>query len=150
MAEIFFYHLTESPLEEALPTLVEKSVGRGWRASIQTSGPEKRDALDMHLWTYRAETFLPHGRDGDERPADHPVYLTVTPDNVNGSHIRFLVDGAAPPDDVTAYERIVLMFDGLDEQALEAARGNWKELKAAGHDLSYYQQNAGGGWEKKA
>jgi DNA polymerase-3 subunit chi len=62
--------------------LIEKSVGKGWNASIQTGRPETRDALDLHLWTYRAETFLAHGRDGDERPADQPVFLTVTPDNL--------------------------------------------------------------------
>lgn len=150
MTEVFFYHLTESTLDEALPTLVEKSVGRGWRAAIQTARPEKRDALDGHLWTYRAETFLAHGRDGDERPADQPVFLTVSPDNPNGAQIRFLVDGAEPPAELAGYERIVLMFDGLDEQAVHEARGHWKDLKAAGHTLTYYQQRNDGGWERAA
>jgi DNA polymerase-3 subunit chi len=150
MAEIFFYHLTESTLDEALPTLVEKSIGKGWRVSVQAGRPETRDALDLHLWTYRAETFLAHGRDGDERPADQPVFLTVSPDNLNGSQIRFVVDDAQPPDDLACYERIVLMFDGLDEQAVSAARGYWKDLKAAGHTLTYYQQRNDGGWERAA
>ncbi|MCI5077206.1 DNA polymerase III subunit chi [Oricola sp.] len=150
MAEVFFYHLTESTLDEALPVLVEKSVARGWRAAIQSRAAETRDALDAHLWSWRADSFLPHGRDGDERPADQPVFLTVSPDNPNGAQIRFLVDGAKPPDDLAEYGRVVLMFDGLNEGALSAARGHWKALRSAGHDLSYYQQNSGGGWEKKA
>lgn len=150
MAEIFFYHLTESTLDEALPTLVEKSVGRGWKAAIQSGRPETRDALDAHLWTYRAETFLAHGSDGDERPADQPVFLTVSPDNPNGAQIRFLVDGAEPPADLETYDRVVLMFDGLDEQALYEARGQWKALKSGGHALVYYKQRLDGGWEKAA
>ncbi|MAZ16264.1 DNA polymerase III subunit chi [Oricola sp.] len=150
MAEIFFYHLTESTLDEALPMLVEKSVGRGWNATIQTGRPETRDALDGHLWTYRSETFLAHGRDGDERAEDQPVFLTVSPDNPNGAQIRFIVDGAEPPADLTIYERIVLMFDGLDEQAVAVARSHWKGLKAAGHALTYYQQRNDGGWERAA
>ena len=150
MAEIFFYHLTESTLDEALPMLVEKSIGRGWRAAIQTGRAETRDALDGHLWTYRAETFLPHGRDGDERPGDQPVFLTVSADNPNESKIRFLVDGAEPSGDLADYERVVLMFDGLDEQAVSAARGHWKVLKDGGHKLTYYQQKNDGGWERAA
>jgi len=150
MAEVFFYHLTESTLDEALPTLVEKSLGRGWRAVIQTGGPAMRDELDAHLWTYRTDSFVPHGCDGDERPADQPVFLTVSADNPNRAQIRFLVDGAEPPTDLGGYARVVLMFDGLDEQALVAARGHWKSLKADGHELAYYQQNAGGGWERAA
>ena len=35
MAEILFYHLTESTLEEALPGLLEKSVERGWQRSCR-------------------------------------------------------------------------------------------------------------------
>ena len=150
MAEVFFYHLTESTLDEALPTLVEKSLGRGWSAVIQTGGEEMRDEFDAHLWTYRPDTFLAHGRDGEERPGDQPVFLTVSADNPNGAKIRFLVDGAAPPADLNGYDRVVLMFDGLDEEALQAARGHWKALKAGGHDLAYYQQNSGGGWERAA
>ena len=150
MAEVFFYHLTESTLDEALPMLVEKSVARGWRAAIQSGGTGTRDSLDGHLWTYRAETFLAHGRDGDDRPGDQPVFLTVSPDNLNGAQIRFLVDGAEPPGDLDGYDRVVLMFDGLDENAVAAARGHWKALKAAGHALTYYQQRDDGGWERAA
>jgi len=150
MAEVFFYHLTESTLDEALPTLVEKSLGRGWRAVIQSGGEGKRDELDTHLWSYRSDSFLPHGRDGDERPDDQPVFLTVSSDNPNGAKIRFLVDGARPPDNLDAYDRVVLMFDGLDEQALHEARGHWKALKAENHALAYYKQKPDGGWEKAA
>lgn len=150
MAEVFFYHLTESTLDEALPTLVEKSLARKWRAVIQSGGEKVRDDLDTHLWIHRTDSFLPHGRDGDERPGDQPVFLTVSPDNPNGAQIRFLVDGARPPADLEGYDRVVLMFDGLDEQALHEARGHWKALKADHHDLAYYKQKPDGGWEKAA
>ncbi|QKV18416.1 DNA polymerase III subunit chi [Oricola thermophila] len=150
MAEILFYHLTESTLDDALPMLVEKSLARGWRVVIQSGGEQVRDRLDTHLWTYRPESFLPHGRDGEARPADQPVFLTVSEDNPNGARIRFLVDGAVPPEDIAGYDRAVLMFDGLDEQALHEARGHWKALKAGNHDLAYYKQKPDGGWERAA
>lgn len=149
MPEVLFYHLTESTLEEALPPLLERSLGRGWRAVVQTGSEERRDALDQHLWTFRDDSFLAHGVDPGPHAADQPVLLTSGQGNANASSIRFLVDGAAPPD-LAGYERAVFMFDGHDEAQLSAARGHWKEMKAAGHAVTYWQQGPDRRWERKA
>ncbi|MBP2547371.1 DNA polymerase-3 subunit chi [Neorhizobium galegae] len=149
MTEVLFYHLTESKLEEALPALLEKSVERGWRVVLQTVGEARRDALDQHLWTYREESFLPHGTDQGEMAEHQPVLLTVTDANHNGATVRFLVDGAEPAD-LSAYERVVFLFDGYDAAQLSGARGHWKVLKAQGHQLTYWQQSQEGRWVKKA
>src|SRR5918997_577658 len=99
MTEVFFYHLQQKPLEAVLPTLLEKSLERGWRALVQATSEERLSALDDHLWTFSDESFLPHGN---------------------------------------------------DEDALAAAREDWKRVKAAGHEATYWQQDARGRWEKKA
>lgn len=149
MAEVLFYHLTESTLEEALPPLLEKSLQRGWRVVVQAGAEERRDALDAHLWVYRDDAFLAHGTDRDPYPADQPVLLTTRADNPNAAQIRFMVDGAEPPD-LSAYDRVVFVFDGHDAQQLEAARGHWKSVRAAGHEVTYWQQAADRRWERKA
>lgn len=149
MTEVLFYHLTESALEEALPPLLEKSVARGWRAVVQTGGDERRDALDAHLWTFRDDSFLAHGSDREPHAGEQPVILTTGPANPNDAEIRFLVDGAEPPE-IADYQRAVFMFDGHDQAQLEYAREQWKAMKAAGHTVTYWQQTAEGRWEKKA
>jgi DNA polymerase-3 subunit chi len=149
MAEVLFYHLTESTLEEALPGLLERSLARGWKVVVQTGSEERRDALDLHLWTYRDDSFLAHGTDREPHCEDQPILLTTGPDNANGAEIRFIVDGAEPPD-LTAYMRAVLLFDGHDQAQLEGAREIWKRLKAAGHALTYWQQTEDRRWERKA
>ena len=75
-AEVWFYHLQSRTLEQVLPTLVERSLERGWKVVVQAGSPERRDALDAHLWTYADEAFLPHGTRSDGDPALQPVYLT--------------------------------------------------------------------------
>ena len=45
------------------------------------------------------------------------------------------------PAEVSGYERLVVLFDGNDEDALAAARGHWKAVKAAGHEATYWQQD---------
>ena len=149
MVEVLFYHLTESTLEEALPGLLERSLARGWRAVVQTGTEERRDAIDTHLWTFRDDSFLAHATEREAYPQDQPVLLTTGADNANGAQIRFLVDGATPPD-LSAYQRAVFMFDGHDQLQLEAARGHWKTVKAAGHTVTYWQQTPDKRWERKA
>lgn len=149
MAEILFYHLTESKLEDALPPLLEKSVERGWSVAVQAAEAERRDALDTHLWTYRDDSFLPHGTDAGEDAERQPVLLCIVPDNINSATVRFIIDGAEPPATLD-YERVVFVFDGHNQEQLEGARGQWKRLKAEGHKLTYWQQTHEGRWEKKA
>ncbi|MEQ1953210.1 DNA polymerase III subunit chi [Mesorhizobium sp. CN2-181] len=149
MADVLFYHLTESTLENALPALLEKTVQRGWRAIVQTGSEERRDGLDIHLWTYRDDSFLAHGTDREPHADAQPILLTVTQDNRNAASIRFVVDGAAPPP-AEAYERMVFMFDGHDAAQVEEARSQWKVQKAAGHTVTYWQQTPERRWERKA
>jgi DNA polymerase III subunit chi len=149
LADVMFYHLERQPLERVLPTLVEKTLERGWRAVIQVGSQERLDALDAALWTYSEESFLPHGTAKTGHAADQPVYLTTGDETPNGAGVRFLIDGA-PPAAFTGMNRMVFMFDGNDGEAVAAARGHWKAAKAAGCGLTYWQQSDSGRWEKKA
>lgn len=152
MAEALFYHLTESRLEDALPPLLEKSLERGWKVSVHIGSEERRDALDAHLWTFRDESFLPHGIDkgsGDPASSRQPVLLTLSADAANGATVRFAVDGSEVPA-LEGCERLVLMFDGHDQMQLDRARSQWKALKAEDHTLTYWQQTSDGRWERKA
>ena len=150
MTEIFFYHLQAMPLERALPQLLERSVERGWKVVVQAASEERVDALDAHLWTYRDDTFLPHGTAREPDPAAQPILLTTGEHNPNGAAVRFLVDGVAMPADAESYDRIVLLFDGTDEDAVAAARTRWGEAKAQGFAVTYWQPDEHGRWVKKA
>src|SRR5437588_5983500 len=93
MTEVLFYHLQRQPVERVLPALIEKSLERGWRVVVQAASEERVEALDAHLWTFRDDSFLPHGtvRQGELR--EQPVLLTLDDDNPNGAAVRFLIDG---------------------------------------------------------
>jgi DNA polymerase-3 subunit chi len=150
MAEMLFYHLQRQPLEKVLPSLLEKSLARGWRVVVQASSEERVEALDAHLWTYRDDAFLPHGTDRQSDPPSQPVLLTTREDNPNRAEVRFLIDGADVPSDASGYERIVLLFDGEDPDALAAARARWTQAKAQGLATTYWQADEEGRWQRKA
>ena len=147
--EIYFYHLERRTLDDVLPTLLEKSLKRGWRAAVQAASEERVEALDTLLWTYRQESFLPHGTARDGRAALHPIYLTAGDDNPNAAHVRFLVDGARLAD-ASPYLRVAYVFDGRDQTAVAQARVAWQAAKAQGGAVSYWQQDAEGRWQQKA
>lgn len=150
MTEILFYHLQHQTLERVLPALLEKSLERGWRVIVQASTEERVEALDAHLWTYRDDSFLPHGTWRGTEATEQPILLTVRDDNPNKASVRFLIDNAPVPGNPADYQRIVLIFDGEDEDAVAAARERWTQAKARGLDATYWQPDEQGRWVKKA
>lgn len=149
MTDFLFYELKGQTPERVLPPLLQKSLERGWRVVVQAASEERVEALDAHLWTFRDDAFLPHGtwRDGDA--AAQPVLLTVNDDNPNGATVRFLLEGAAPPADVSIYQRLVLLFDGEDADARAAARQRWAAAKSAGLTVTYWLADDNGRWHRQ-
>ena len=148
-SEVLFYQLDRQPLQQVLPSLVEKTLERGWRAVIQSGSQQHLEALDTALWTFRDDSFVPHGTKSDGHAEDQPVYLTIDDDNPNQAGVRFLVDGASTSQ-FEGYVRIVYLFDGRDKDAVAQAREAWREVKEAGCTATYWQQSESGGWQKKA
>lgn len=154
MTEILFYHLERAGLEDVLPGLLEKTVERGWKALVCLGTPERLEALESHLWTFRDESFLPHGTDADSRAASQQILLTLHAVNVNSANVAFYADGAAPgdwsADALGNLDRVVYLFDGRDAAATDTARAHWKQARASGFSTTYWQQSEAGKWEKKA
>ena len=150
MTEVWFYHLQRRPLEQVLPNLLERSLEKGWRAVVQGASDERIEALDALLWTYRDDNFLPHGTAKEADTAEQPILLTTAEHNPNGAKVRFLIDGAPIPADAASYDRIVLMFDGEDEDAVAAARERWTEAKTQGFETAYWQPDEQGRWQRMA
>jgi len=149
VTDVYFYHLQNQPLEKVLPQLLEKCLERGWRCVVQAETDERVQALDQHLWTWREESFLPHGTDKDLNAVEQPVLLTTSDANANAANVRFFVEGANN-NDLAGYERAIHLFDGNDPDAVDAARENWKSAQAAGHAVTYWQQDEAGRWQQKA
>lgn len=149
MTDVRFYHLTRKTLEQSLPELLEKTLERGWRAVVLAASEERAEALAQHLWTWKPDSFLPHGTARDGHPARQPVFLSAADERPNDANVLFLVDGAETAR-APEYERVCDLFDGNDPDALAAARQRWRTAKAAGHALQYWQQGDRGGWEQKA
>ena len=129
MTEVLFYHLQNMTLESVLPPLLEKSLERGWRVVVQS--------------------FLPHASSRVADAQDQPIVLSIEEGNPNRANVRFLVDNAALPADCDSYERLVLVFNGDDPDAVAAARENWTACKARGFEVTYWQADERGRWQRR-
>ena len=147
MGEIGFYHLKTTPLERALPRLLERALKDGYRVLVVASSSERVEHLNQVLWTYDDASFLPHGSARDGNAERQPIFLTASEGNPNAATMLMLVDGARGSG-IESFQRVCDMFDGNDEAAVEDARQRWREAKAAGHTLTYWEQTQSG-WVKR-
>ena len=151
MTEYWFYHLQQSPVEQVLPDILEKTYAKGWRALVKVGpllgeGTPELGRLDKFLWTYKKNGFLPHGRDDEPLADQQPILLTIQgADNSDGADVVVLV-GGAKMDDIGQAQRCITILDGGDEQDKRIARARWKTAKDAGLKTAYWRQDDYGKW----
>ncbi len=148
MTEIRFYHLQTQTLEQALPQILTKALAAGKRIVVHTATENEAERLNESLWTFRPDSFLPHGSAKDGFAKDQPVFLTHNDENPNRADTLILTGGAAAQS-LEGFTLCCEIFDGRNEDALAAAREKWKIYKDGGNDLTYWQQNDKGGWDRK-
>ncbi len=146
--DYWFYHLEASTIEGVLPGLLEKTLQKGWRALVKLP-PEQVKEMDDYLWTYRDDSFLPHGRDDEPQTEQQPITLTGAAQDAAGYQAVFLI-GGSDIENMDGVERCLVMINGRSKDDIQRARAQWKALKDTEAKLSYYQQNDRGAWEKKA
>ena len=149
MVEIAFYHLMTSPIEKVLPVLLQKTLDAGKRAVVVAGTKERLESISLDLWTADPGSWLPHGSTKEGKPEHQPIWLTTNLENPNEASYLFLIDGVSI-ESPQNFERCFDLFDGNNEEALQAARARWVSLKDVFDDCTYWVQNKRGIWEKKA
>jgi DNA polymerase-3 subunit chi len=149
MGEAYFYHLTQSPLDVTLRVLLGKSLKAGWRIAIRGRSEAALDRLDLALWSEPPDSFLPHGRAGGDHDAAQPVLLTTGAAGNDPTCLVTIEGARVDPAEVGAMERVMVLFDGFDDGAVQVAREQWKVLTSAGCAAKYWSE-ASGRWEMKA
>ena len=152
MAVAKFYHLTRDPLEALLPMLIGKALEIDLKVALRGTDAAQMQAIDHQLWMN--DGFLPHGVAGGPHDAEQPVLLLAdaTPLEAipNRPGCLIALDGAAVSlHEAQAVDRLCIVFDGTDEAAVVAARGQWRELTGADVPAEYWSRESGR-WQRKA
>jgi len=150
MSEVFFYHMTHTPLEQTLPVILGRSLEAGWRVVVRGRSPDHLTWLDERLWLGDEAGFLPHGLAGGPHDAAQPVLLTTDAALPEGVQALMSVDGAeVTAEEVAGLTRASILFDGNDPDAVAQARTQWTAITGAGVKAKYWSQESGR-WEMKA
>ncbi|MEM8732489.1 MAG: DNA polymerase III subunit chi [Pseudomonadota bacterium] len=150
MGEVYFYHLTQRPLEAVLPALLDRAMQAGWRIQVRGTDAGRMSWLDEKLWLGPDDRFLPHGLSGGQHDALQPVLLTSERLAPGDRACVMSIDGAeVTVEEVAALARACILFDGRDQAQVQHARGQWKTLTSAGCSAQYWSEESGR-WEKKA
>jgi DNA polymerase III subunit chi len=146
MGTAVFYHLTQSSVAQTAATILPRAYAAEWRVMLRGRDLAALQALDLALWDGE-DSFLPHGMQGGAQDGDQPILLGTGAIG-NAAQALMLVDGAeTTPEEAKDLERVWVLFDGYDEPALNAARGLWTRLTAAGLAAQYWSEQSGR-WEK--
>lgn len=148
MTDIQFYHLLTTPLERALPKLMEKALGAGMRSLILVDSEAMAKQLGDALWQHDA-MFLPHGCSGDPYSDRQPIYITHREENPNSADVLVVTDGSMI-DDSSDFKKVLDVFDGHSQDDVTSARKRWKQYMQSGVNISYIKQQPGGGWKQEA
>jgi len=148
MTKVAFYHLQTRSLLDAIPSLAAKIFASSMRGLIKAKDKDTLNAIDKALWTFTADSFLPHRISGKGFEQDQGLLLSLDDENLNDANVLMLVDGAKIPD-ISGFERVLYIFDGNTPERVTQAREDWKVLKETEANLSYLQQNDQGGWDQK-
>jgi DNA polymerase-3 subunit chi len=146
--EVSFYHLSRYPVVKVLPKLLEKIYQAENRCLVLCRNDQEMKDLNDVLWTYASRAFLPHGSTIDPNPEVQPILLSIDAKNLNSAKIILVLSGIIP-DNIHEFERCLDLFCDTDgDDVVAQARKRYKFYKDNNYPLTYWTQNAEGGWIK--
>lgn len=119
--------------------LADKLWRQGLAVQVHLANADEANELDKLLWSFSAESFLPHHLQGDAVMDSHSVVLSWGPAAVLAPNLLNLGDGLP-----AAHERFETIAEFvLDENNAKAqSRELWNHYKQAGHELQHHRIGA--------
>lgn len=144
--KVDFYHLTRSPLDRVLPRIAQRLHDDGERLLLLSEHADQRRHLDMLLWTYAPDSFLPHAEAGAGDDTLQAVLIAPEPTDASAARNVAIVDGRWR-DEALTFDRA---FHFFGEDHIAAARAAWKGLADRDGVERRYWRQGDGGWEQAA
>jgi DNA polymerase-3 subunit chi len=144
--KVDFYHLTRSPLDRVLPRIAARLHDGGERLLLVSEDADQRRNLDMLLWTYAPDSFLPHAQAGAGEDSLQAVLIASDVVATNTARNIAIVDGRWREEALT-FDRA---FHFFGEDHIAAARAAWKGLADRDGVERRYWRQSDNGWEQAA
>ncbi len=142
--DITFYVLAaDAPLSARLTTacrLIDKAWQQNRKVLVHAANQAEAEAVDELLWTFRAESFIPHHLVGEGPTPPPPVRIGW--DTLPTDSRDILINLAADiPTGFDRFQRVIEIVAGTDSER-EQARQHWKEYKRLGFAVQAHELSA--------
>lgn len=143
--QVRFYQLTSAPLGKVLPKLVEKIYEQRQRILVLCSNEETVQAFNEGLWTYRPNSFLPHGTSKEGNAENQPIWLSSKAEPLNGATVCVSIE-PKKLEELSRFETVVYLFESSRNAAFISL---WKECQNKKIDSVFWDQGVEGAWVQK-
>lgn len=141
MTRIDFYSLEEGSRGDRflLTCRLAERIHHGDGLRIYIHVPDSRQAqhLDRLLWTFKEQSFLPHGRVGKTDPALTPILLGQDAGPTEEDQVLINL-GPAVPGFFGRFERLCEPID-LDQAIRHAGRERFRYYRDRGYELHHHK-----------
>ena len=148
MSEVFFYHLTQTRLEVALPKILDRALSADWSVELRIGKEADVEPISNAIWKGPDESFLPHCLEDNDKLHDHPIVLSKAPLSEERDCLIVIDQAELQENEVEKFKRVCLLFDSKNDVELKNARESWKSLSDAGINTVYWAEDKGM-WKKK-
>ena len=76
MSEVYFYHLTHTRFEVALPKILERALSAEWSVELRIGMERDEETISDAIWKGPDESFLPNCSEDSDKLQDHPIVLS--------------------------------------------------------------------------
>ena len=148
MSEVFFYHLTQTRLEVALPKILERALSVDWSVELRIGMEADIKAVSDAIWKGPDDSFLPHCLADNDKLKEHPIVLCTSPLTELRDCLVVINQAELQKNELENFKRICFLFDSNNELELKNAREVWKSLSDAEVNTVYWAEDQGT-WKKK-
>jgi DNA polymerase-3 subunit chi len=137
MTEVIFVEVNAGRIEIRACEIAEENYARGNRLQIIALDQEQAERLDDLLWTFKHDTFIPHGLwTGSPDEPTQPIVITTSKEPVQGMD-SLLMMGYGDVDLVSQFSQAFHLVVVDNQERIAGSRGYWTLLKEAGFSLRH-------------
>ena len=132
MSEVFFYHLTQTRLEDTLPKILERALSADWSVELRIGMEADVELISNAIWKGPDDSFLPHCLEDNGKLYDYPIVLSKSPLSEVRDCLIVVDQAELQENEVEKFKRVCLLFDSKNEIELTNARETCKIKKLFG------------------
>jgi DNA polymerase-3 subunit chi len=137
MTEVLFIEVTTSRLQFRVCEIAEEIYGRGEKVQLLVPDPGQASRLDDLLWTFRPDSFIPHGLlESNGGNPGLPVVISTREHTVPGIRHLLMLEFSSP-DFLRSFAQAIHLVVVDHRERREASRKYWVQLRDAGFALRH-------------